>query len=127
MSNAYFTGIDTSDAVSVVSHSLPPNPYAFDPEHGDEPPPPYRPRSVAPISREASTTVRGGSRMLTPPPEEHRTRSPFDDPEDDDDDDDENSSMVFGSGARPVHSQDDRMSDVSDLSYQGPTTAHHSV
>lgn len=62
MGGAYFTGIDTSDAVSLTSNNhnnmhAPGNRMSFDQRSmnsSDEPPPPYRPRSVPPISRETS-------------------------------------------------------------------------
>jgi hypothetical protein len=52
---AYNTGIDTSDMVSLHDHHIEiENPFADPVYHTDEPPPPYRPRSVAPLSRGVS-------------------------------------------------------------------------
>lgn len=136
MGAAYFTGIDTSDAVSIVSNNLASSGFPFDPEHGDEPPPPYRPRSVAAISREASLRQPEHARIsrgqLTPPPEERRTRSPFDDPdEQDEEDEDDAISIVSAADARDdlhtMQGHDDRLSEVSDLSYQDEATARHAV
>ncbi|KAF2104091.1 hypothetical protein NA57DRAFT_70303 [Rhizodiscina lignyota] len=61
MGSAYFTGIDTSDAMSMTSNTnnmgVAGNRMSYDARSmnsSDEPPPPYRPRSVPPISRETS-------------------------------------------------------------------------
>lgn len=84
---AYLTGMDTSDVVSITSDSLRPiNPFT-DNSNITEPPPPYRPRSVAPPSF-ASTSRQSSLRASDPPPATSRTHliegSPFEDPEDDD-------------------------------------------
>lgn len=111
MGGAYFTGLDTSDAVSMASGA--PNSdttrRSIDVTSitSDEPPPPYRPRSVPPISREASLRNPGQNLSVntalaplsegnfsrnvrddddddaTPTAETTPMRNPFDDPEDD--------------------------------------------
>jgi hypothetical protein len=108
---AYMTGMDTSDMVSVTSNTLrPADPFA-DNSSMTEPPPPYRPNSVAPPS--FASTSRQSSLRASALPASSRThlmgRSPFDDP--DDDDISELSGPTLGKG-------DDRMSTVSDMSYQ---------
>jgi hypothetical protein len=130
MNNGFYTGIDTSDAVSLndtrsmASHDT----------FGEEPPPPYRPRSVPPISRE--TSVRTSIMSATPDRNSsirsHRNtlssgsiirrsnevRSPFDDPEEEDEDDDTQSEVSTVRG----RDETDRLSMVSDLSYQNSST-----
>lgn len=72
---AYNTGIDTSDMVSLHDHIGIENPFADPVYHNDEPPPPYRPRSVAPLSRHVSlreSPAAGSGRR-------ENTRSPFND------------------------------------------------
>lgn len=106
---AYLTGIDTSDGISLASGTGDAIVNPFDARSmtsTDEPPPPYRPRSVPSISRE--TSVRHPSQDLTVhtnlaavsernllrrgdddddlTPVAAPRRNPFDDPEDDDDD-----------------------------------------
>ncbi|KAF2008989.1 hypothetical protein BU24DRAFT_415348 [Aaosphaeria arxii CBS 175.79] len=142
---AYFTGIDTSDVVS-VNNDHPPypppglndrtglgNPFADNNSINDEPPPPYRPRSIAALSRDSS--LRSQSRNPPPPPfppqlppiaDHSRTnlldafpsqtgssRSPFADPDSDSDDD----AISQISGRAPRRARE-TMSDVSDMSYQ---------
>jgi hypothetical protein len=115
---AYFTGIDTSDAVSMSSTSNfrpPPNPFS-DHESLTEPPPPYRPRSVAPPSF-SNSSRQSSFRATMPPPESSRTHliehSPFEDPFDDD--------AVSDLSGPTAGQSEDAMSAVSDLSYQnGP-------
>ena len=110
---AYLTGIDTSDAVSVASDSRPSDPFA-DNNSIAEPPPPYRPRSVAPPSF-VSASRQNSLRTSTPPPTTSQTqlieRSPFEDPVVDDD--------AVSEISEPTAGQNhDTMSAVSDLSYQ---------
>ena len=110
---AYLTGIDTSDAISVVSDGRPSNPFA-DNHSIAEPPPPYRPRSVAPPSF-VSASRQSSLRVPTPPPSTSQTRliepSPFDDPPVDDD--------AISELSEPLGDRnEDAMSAVSDLSYQ---------
>lgn len=129
MNDAYYTGIDTSDHISLSDQRSEASADTF----GEEPPPPYRPRSVPPISRETSvrdsmcrdTSVRSsrhdpmsGSNLMRRSVD---VRSPFDDPEDSDDD---NLSQI--STIRSLPRRDtDRLSVVSDMSYQEePTHAH---
>ena len=109
---AYYTGIDTSDIMSVHDRAGLGNPFADGDSLNEEPPPPYRPRSLGPMSRNTS--------LRTPPAAASRTnategnyqsvRSPFADPLDDD-----AISDMSGPTMRGSH---DRMSVVSDLSYQ---------
>ncbi|QDS77485.1 hypothetical protein FKW77_000071 [Venturia effusa] len=122
MNDAYYTGIDTSDHISLNDHRSEASADTF----GEEPPPPYRPRSVPPISRETSvrtsicrnTSLRSsrhdplsGSNLMRRSVD---VRSPFDDPEDSDDD---NLSQI--STIRSLPRRDtDRLSVVSDMSYR---------
>lgn len=136
MNDAYYTGIDTSDHISLTDQRSEASADTF----GEEPPPPYRPRSVPPISRETSmrnsmcrnTSVRsnrndpmsGSNLMGTHVRRSVDVRSPFDDPEDSDDD---NISQI--STIRSLPRRDtDRLSVVSDMSYQEePTNTHSAV
>ncbi|OAL56315.1 hypothetical protein IQ07DRAFT_3988 [Pyrenochaeta sp. DS3sAY3a] len=110
---AYLTGIDTSDVVSITSNDIRPvDPFADN--NLAEPPPPYRPRSIAPPSF-VSASRQSSFRASDPHPATSQThlieRSPFEDPPDDDDTVSEVSGPI---GRRGV----DAMSAVSDLSYQ---------
>lgn len=122
MNDAYYTGIDTSDHISLSDQRSEASADTF----GEEPPPPYRPRSVPPISRETSvrnsmcrnTSVRSsrhdpmsGSNLMRRSVD---VRSPFDDPEDSDDD---NLSQISTIRSLPRR-DNDRLSVVSDMSYQ---------
>lgn len=129
MNDAYYTGIDTSDHISLNDQRSEASVDTF----GEEPPPPYRPRSVPPISRETSvrtsmcrnTSVRSsrhdpmsGSNLMRRSVD---VRSPFDDPEDSDDD---NLSQI--STIRSLPRRDtDRLSVVSDISYQEESMHTH--
>jgi hypothetical protein len=112
---AYLTGIDTSDMVSVISanqfRTSMADPLA-DGRSLEEPPPPYRPRSMAPSSI-GSTSRHSSVRVAAHPPDTSQThlieRSPFDDPEDD------NISELSGF---TIRRETDAASAVSDLSYQ---------
>ena len=126
---AYYTGIDTSDQVSMHSHAAPSHNVSLDGEH--DPPPPYRPRSVAgppPISRDAS--VRTNARASVVPAtastglmaRTEEQQDPFADPADDD--------TVSEISEHDHHNDthDDRLSVVSDMSYQDePTTVRNNV
>lgn len=131
MNDAYYTGIDTSDHISLTDQRSEASADTF----GEEPPPPYRPRSVPPISRETSvrnsmcrnTSVRStrhdpmsGSNLMRRSVD---VRSPFDDPEDSDDDD--NISQISTIRSLPVRDTD-RLSVVSDMSYQEEPVHSHS-
>jgi hypothetical protein len=112
---AYFTGIDTSDAVSMSSTNNfrpPPNPFS-DNESLSEPPPPYRPRSVAPPSF-TNSSRQSSIRAPIPPPATSQThlveRSPFENPFDDD--------MISELSGPTAGRSEDAMSAVSHLSYQ---------
>jgi hypothetical protein len=59
---SYFTGIDTSDHLSIIEPSSIHSHDNIYPSGLEEPPPPYRPRSVPPISRESSLRVADGMR-----------------------------------------------------------------
>ncbi|KAH3994653.1 hypothetical protein HBI13_175700 [Parastagonospora nodorum] len=110
---AYFTGIDTSDVVSMTSTNNfrpPPNPFS-DNESLSEPPPPYRPRSIAPPSF-SNSSRHSSFRAPNPPETSSQThligRSPFDDPDDD----------AISELSGPTEGHGEAMSAVSDLSYQ---------
>jgi hypothetical protein len=115
---AYFTGMDTSDVISMNSaNSLrrtAPDPFSNNNNSLSEPPPPYRPRSTAPPSFVTSRHSSLRAPLVTS--QTHLIeRSPFEDPTDDDDDDDDAVSELSG----PTRGRDeDAMSAVSDLSYQ---------
>jgi hypothetical protein len=122
MNNTYYTGIDTSDHISLSDQRSQTSAESI---HGEEPPPPYRPRSVPPISRETSlrqavlgrnSSVRSarhdpmsGAGLIRRSDE---VRSPFDDPESSDDD---ALSQISTIRSYPRH-QSDRLSVVSDMS-----------
>lgn len=118
--SAYFTGIDTSEALSVRTNSVRSGPgragFMLDGEFHEEPPPPYRPRSVPPISRDSS--MRTNCHADCPV-------NPFADPSDDDD----NGSIMSGVAMDPYSRRtDDHLSVVSDLSYQmEPAAVHQAV
>jgi hypothetical protein len=111
---AYFTGIDTSDMISMTSANYlrPPNQFS-DNDSVIEPPPPYRPRSTAPPSL-TNTSRHSSFRASSVPPATSQThlieRAPFEDPVNDD-------TVSELSGPTTRHG-DDTMSAVSDLSYQ---------
>lgn len=106
--SAYFTGIDTSDVVSVTDRTGLGDPFADSNSLTEEPPPPYRPRSLAPISRDSSlripTAVHSRTNLMA------EEQSPFADPVDDD--------AISVLSGPPRRRQHDAMSVVSDLSYQ---------
>ncbi|KAF2683728.1 hypothetical protein K458DRAFT_418705 [Lentithecium fluviatile CBS 122367] len=115
--NNYFTGIDTSDIMSLRSNERTGlgDPFADGNSLNEEPPPPYYPCSVAPLSRDTSLRV-----PQSPPAATSQTelidargqpvRSPFADPMDGD---------VVSEVSGPTSRQNrDDMSAVSDLSYQ---------
>lgn len=134
MNNTYYTGIDTSDHISLSDQRS----MASHDTFGEEPPPPYRPRSVPPISRETSVrtsiistpnrnssirsrceTLSGGSIIRR----SNEVRSPFDDPEEEEEDDISDTSTIRESSSRR---DADRLSVVSDLSYQDEPASSHS-
>jgi hypothetical protein len=119
MDQSYYTGIDTSDHLSITQSISSGGTYV---DGGDEPPPPYRPRSVPPISRETSLRL---PNAVAPRNSVRRSRdlirSPFDDQEEED-----VSDMEEPPSIRRVDA--DQLSAVSDLSYQQePTTTHSTV
>lgn len=122
---AYFTGIDTSDMISMTSASnlrpAPPNPFS-DNDSLTEPPPPYRPRSAAPPSL-TNSSRHSSFRASVVPPTTSRThlieRSPFEDPEDDD--------VVSDLSGPTAGQREDAMSAVSDLSYQNDPVVNRSA
>lgn len=130
MDQAYYTGLDTADHISLSDARSQTSQELYD---GDEPPPPYRPRSVPPISRDASVrtshtqrtssiarrnqaTDQSTQHLMGGIRRSHDLRSPFEDPEDEDD----AASAVSEVTIRPQRHapQQDRLSVVSDLSYQ---------
>ncbi|KAF1954755.1 hypothetical protein CC80DRAFT_115304 [Byssothecium circinans] len=119
----YFTGIDTSDAVSVRNERTGlGDPFADGSSLNEEPPPPYRPRSIPALSRD--TSLRFSHTATAPHPMSSQThliddrgmplQSPFDDPRDDNGDDDAVSDLSGHAMRRDGYD----MSVVSDLSYQ---------
>ncbi|KAF1947415.1 hypothetical protein EJ02DRAFT_89174 [Clathrospora elynae] len=108
---AYLTGIDTSDMVSMTSNNLRPVDPFSDNNSLSEPPPPYRPHSVAPpsfTSTSRQSSVRASARPATSQIQLMQ-RSPFDDPDDD---------TVSEPSGPTLRRNDDAVSAVSDLSYQ---------
>jgi len=140
MNNGFFTGIDTSDAVSLSdARSM-----ASHDTFGEEPPPPYRPRSVPPISRETSvrtsimsgtpnrnSSIRSGHRQTLSSGSiirrSNEVRSPFDDPEEDEEDDDNLSdiSTIRGSftGSRETERLNISRSSTVDSYHDSPTNS----
>jgi len=123
MNNGFYTGIDTSDHISLTDQRSQVSADTF----GDEPPPPYRPRSVPPVSRESSTRQPIAGLNACPRSSWHdqlsgtglirrsdEVRSPFDDPESSDDDAMSHTSTIRSNRNR----ERDALSDVSDVSYQ---------
>ena len=116
---AYFTGMDTSDMVSITSNShRPADPFA-DNSSFAEPPPPYRPHSAAPPSF-MSTSRQSSLRMSMARANSRArfvTRSPFEDPVDD---------AVSDLSGPTIERDNDSMSAISRLSYQRePTMGRH--
>lgn len=138
MDQAYYTGLDTADRISLTDARSQISTDLYD---GDEPPPPYRPRSVPPISRDASvrtshttrtsSTLRrnndhSATHLMSSARRGQDRRSPFDDPEHEDD----TASLTSDTTIRPQRHapQQDRLSVVSDLSYQDePVTGDSAV
>ncbi|KAF1994558.1 hypothetical protein P154DRAFT_526995 [Amniculicola lignicola CBS 123094] len=127
-SGAYFTGIDTSDVMSVNERTglaaLPSvgernglgDPFADGNSVQDEPPPPYRPRSVATLSRDTSVRSTNSAfvRSQTHLPHQSQAQpyaSPFADPLHEDD-------MVPVLSTPARRRQPDTLSVVSDVSDQ---------
>jgi hypothetical protein len=130
---SYYTGIDTSDGLSMddsrrlsVATAAP----GYASSTISEPPPPYRPRSV--VSRESSMRLSVAPPSYGPRLSVRSTNmnvvqsSPFDDPEDD--------GAVSDVAPSPITSEApqirdmEEMSDVSELSYQqDPVVAHSTV
>lgn len=121
---AYFTGIDTSDAISMTcaNNAMSAQRHLSDNDSLTEPPPPYRPRSVAPPSL-TNTSRHSSVRSYVAPPATSQTqlieRSPFDDPEDDDD-------VVSELSGPAAGRSEDAMSAVSDMSYQNDPVVNRS-
>lgn len=122
---AYFTGIDTSDAISMNSASNVPPVLPMSSADNDSlaepPPPPYRPRSAAPPSF-TNSSRHSSLRASMAPPLTSRTqlieRSPFDDPSDDD--------AISELSGPTTRRADDAMSAVSDCSYQNEPVVNRS-
>jgi hypothetical protein len=121
---AYFTGMDTSDVVSVTAANdlrpPPPNPFS-DNDSISEPPPPYRPRSIAPPSL-SNTSRQSSVRTSAVAPVTSRTHligpSPFADPTEDD---------TISDVSGPTRARnEDGLSVVSDLSYQNEPVVNRS-
>ncbi|ORY09803.1 hypothetical protein BCR34DRAFT_589012 [Clohesyomyces aquaticus] len=128
---AYYTGIDTSDVVSMTgpththTHDRTGlgNPF-LDGDDQEEPPPPYRPTSLPPISRDTSLRV----------PATHSQTNlmasddPFADPPNVSGRDDDAVSVLSGPlPERGERTGEDNMSVVSDLSYQNDPVVQRSA
>ena len=131
MNNGFYTGIDTSDHISLTDQRSQASAETF----GEEPPPPYRPRSVPPMSRESSVRQPMAGMNACPRSSRHdplsgaglirrsdEVRSPFDDPESSDDDAISQISTIRSYRNRPG----DALSVVSDISYQEDEGTHSS-
>jgi hypothetical protein len=146
MDQSYYTGlgVDTSDHVSLAETPNPRHDSTAElyPDGSEEPPPPYRPASVPPISRDNSVRISNGltlNRELRNSVRSAVVRSPFDDPEEDI----EEESPTTPSPVEPTPPSSntstaatlsplprrpaDAISDVSDLSYQQETHPHSNL
>lgn len=139
MDNGFYSGIDTSDNISLNDNADVRSQASRD-TFGEEPPPPYRPRSVPPMSRETSlrtilpgrnssvrssrcdSITRGGGGSFIR--RSNEVRSPFDDPEEEDEDTMSEVSTIRGS---MIRREVDELSTVSDMSYQEEPTLSHST
>jgi len=114
---AYYTGIDTSDVVSMHDTTGTDNPFVDQSDPHGEPPPPYRPRSIAAtISRNTSlrqATPAALSETNLMAAHGQIPRSPFADPHDD-----AISEFSEPTRRRFGRRNEDELSVVSDLSYQ---------
>jgi hypothetical protein len=130
VNHSYLTGIDTSDDMSVHEQ-----PTTITHEDMDEPPPPYRPRSLAPPSRQNSGQIANGMLpnyrpgQMRIPVTESSSSNPFDDPENETDD---YSSSVWCRNSRecpePRRSTgDNRMSTVTDVENEEATVTHSTI
>lgn len=126
---SYYTGLDTSDSISIMEHRIQPS-RDIDATSIAEPPPPYRPRSIPPFSRENSL------RMSMLPPYGPRLSvrsqrevigSPFDDPDPDEEVTPISQSLEHPGTSTPRIRDMEEMSDVSELSYQEEPTQVHST
>jgi len=126
---SYYTGIDTSDMVSVTDNQRnSANDGGYAPSI-TEPPPPYRPRSIPPFSRDSSIRIPSGrppsyGPRLSVRSQREAIRSPFDDPEEESPVSETNEIPHLPAGTRDM----EEMSDVSELSYQEePVVARSSL
>jgi len=114
---AYYTGIDTSDVVSMHETTGTGNPFVDQSDPHDEPPPPYRPRSIAAtISRntslrQAPLATLSETNLMAVQGQIHQ--SPFADRHDD-----AISEFSEPTRRRFGRRNEDELSAVSDLSYQ---------
>jgi hypothetical protein len=127
---SYYTGIDTSDMVSVTDQQRNSAGEAGYAPSITEPPPPYRPRSIPPFSRDSSVRIPSGrppsyGPRLSVRSQREVIRSPFDDPEEE--------SPISETNEIPQSATSrtrdmEEMSDVSELSYQQePVVARSSL
>ncbi|OCL12539.1 hypothetical protein AOQ84DRAFT_360546 [Glonium stellatum] len=114
---AYYTGIDTSDIISMHDTTGTGNPFVDQSDPHDEPPPPYRPRSIAAtISRntslrQAQPAALSETNLMAA--QGQGPRSPFADPHDD-----AISEFSEPTRRRFGRRNEDELSAVSDISYQ---------
>jgi hypothetical protein len=113
----YMTGIDTSDVMSTRNERTGlGDPFADGNSLHEEPPPPYKPRSLA--SRNSSLKIPRSSMSVSSQRSRHSShrhtfqpvQNPFEDPHEDD--------VVSDLSGPTLHRNSDNMSVVSDLSYQ---------
>lgn len=117
----YMTGIDTSDVMSTRN-----DPFAGGSSLHDEPPPPYKPRSLA--SRDSSLRIPRSSMSVSSQHSRHSSQrqnfrslqNPFEDPREDD--------SVSNLSGPTLHRNSDSMSVVSEFSYhQDPQVGRRST
>lgn len=121
INQSYYTGIDTSDDLSLAESGGPTIPApAYAGSILEPPPPPYRPRSA--LTRDSSMRYSVappsyGPRLSVRSTNQEAVASPFDDPEDDDSPVSEVAPSPTGREAPQIRDMEE-MSDVSELSYQ---------
>jgi hypothetical protein len=132
VNHSYLTGIDTSDNISVHQQ-----PTTITHDDMDEPPPPYRPRSLAPPSRQNSGQIANGMLpnyqpgQMRIPVTESSSSNPFDDPDNETND---YSSSIWCRNSRECPQPHprasvglSRMSSVSDVENEEPTATHSTI
>lgn len=131
MNSACHTGIDTSDAVPMPEARCSTSGSRYYTENGEEPPPTYRPRRIAPpVSRDPSlrqaqpATLSRTHLIAHDARLEHEGRNHCANPQDED----AVSNISGPTDGYYGRNNDETMSEVADLSCQkDPTTVHHTI